>query len=91
MEAIKKVLNIEPPKLKEFPEVNKLLVELYEEIERTREEMLEQQLELKELRLHKNKIDHILHEEDEGNDFETTQLDAHFYRTRPTTDNAMKD
>ena len=91
-EAIKRVINIEPPKLKDYPPINALLLELYEEMERSREEILERELEVKELRMHKNRLDHVLHEEDEdANEFETTQIDAHFYRARPTTDAVVKE
>lgn len=36
MEAVKKIINIEPPKLKESLELNTLLTDLYEELEKAR-------------------------------------------------------
>jgi hypothetical protein len=43
---------------------------------------------MKKLNMYKNKLDHILHEDDQVqyNDFETSQVDAYFFRQKPKTD-----
>ena len=52
------------------------------------DKLAESELELKKLNMYKNKLDHILHGDDrvEYNDFETSQVDAYFFRQKPKTD-----
>lgn len=65
MNALNQLIEGASPHLKDIPqELAKLLTTLYQLMNSTAAKLAESELELKKLNMYKNKLDHILHEDD---------------------------